>query len=137
VAEYGFVSVIASVDYFGPTMTINPPCINTCMASLALPPLWIISTSPWIDGLLRFHYERDSLGLRQGCHPIRRLNSAFAAADIIPDSWPWSLFIIAGYNFKSAMNNTAIRHISIHARRRWLRRRRRLSFTKAGLASCV
>jgi hypothetical protein len=37
------------------------------------------------------------------------------------------MFIVAGYNFKSAMNNTAIHHFSIYARRRWLRRRRKLS----------
>jgi hypothetical protein len=45
--------------------------------------------------------------------------------------------VFVGYSFESVVNNTAIRHISIHARRRWLRRRRRLSITKAGLASCV
>jgi hypothetical protein len=43
------------------------------------------------------------------------------------------IFIVAGYNFKSAVNNTAIRHNSIYARCRWLCRRRILR----SLASCV
>jgi hypothetical protein len=43
------------------------------------------------------------------------------------------MFIVAGYNFKSAVNNIAIRQISIYARCRWLCRRRRLH----RLASCV
>jgi hypothetical protein len=40
------LSIVARVEYFGSTTTIHPPCINTCLASLASPPLRIIYTPP-------------------------------------------------------------------------------------------
>jgi hypothetical protein len=40
------LSIVAGVEYFGSTMTVHPPCINTCLAPLASPSLRIIYTPP-------------------------------------------------------------------------------------------
>jgi hypothetical protein len=38
--------IVTGVDYFVSATTVHPPCINTCLASLASPPPQIIHTPP-------------------------------------------------------------------------------------------